>query len=434
MLKNKLIDEIAFVIKKLKVIQIVKIIKRVNDKEKIRIFEKIDNKKKADVLLRLGDHERKVILNHISNLEISEIIKKLPSHDVCKFLRILTKHKREKVLSIIPKRRREKLRKQLFYSKEVVGGIIQREFVQTLPEKKGLDVLKSIKKLDEKFWKYDVYVIDKNNNLLGKVSIEKILKYPSKKISSLMETTISLEVDENREDVVHIFKTTRLNSIPITENGKLVGIITINEALKILEEEHTEDVFKMLSLKKEEHVFSPIRKSLKNRGSWLLINLATAFIAASVVNIFDDVIKSFVLFAVFMPIVAGEGGNATTQTMAIIVRSLALKEINTSDAFRILKKEFFVALINGAIIGIIGGVFAVIWKGSFLIGVSLFLAMIINMIVASCAGVIIPLSLEKLGVDPASSSTVILTTFTDVFGFASFLGIGGILMKIFGII
>ena len=233
-----------------------------------------------------------------------------------------------------------------------------------------------------------------------------------------------------------MFLSKDLGSIPVLDGKKLMGIISYNTAIEILEEERIEDMFKLLYLSGEEKITDPISKSIKNRTPWLIINLFTAFLNSLVINPFKDVIKSLILFAIFLPIVAGEAGNATTQTMTITIRSLAIKNIGTrlKDIAMALKKEIKIAIFNSLIVGTIASFLSYIWKGSLIIAVALMIAMFIDLMIAAMLGVLVPILLERKGRDPASSSAIILTTFTDVFGFLTFLAIGSILLKIFGAI
>ncbi len=417
--------------------EIVHILRRIKREKWHQLFEMIDAEKKRDVLLLMTEEEREHALSSLSDSEIASILEELASDDACRILRAIKDERRvDAVLSYLPQRKRQSILRQLRYSKEVAGGIMQREIITAHPDERVGKVVKKLKKAGKSTYTKEVYVVDEDGKLVGRVKLEKLITAQlNSKIKSIMKKPkVKVGITTDREEVANLFKKHKCMSIPVIENGKLVGVITIDEALKIMEEEHAEDIFKMFSLEKEERVFDPVRKSIRNRMPWLIINLFTAFLAASVVNVFEDVIKTFVLFAVFMPVVAGEGGNATTQTMAIVVRSLALREISTADFFRVVKKELAVALVNGMVVGVVGAAFAFLWKGSMLIALALLLAMLVNMVVAALAGATIPLLLEKLGSDPASSSTVILTTFTDIFGFLSFLGIGAIFLKMFGVV
>ncbi len=435
LLEKGLRKEAEVLLSKMSPSEIVHILRRVGPERKAKIFQLLDSKSRADVLLLLSEEERRELLLTLSDKDIADIVRHLASDDACRILRSLKSERRiDTVLSYLPERKKRHIVKQLRYSKEVAGGIMQKEIVVACPEESVQNVLDRIKKASPATYTKEVFVIDEAGRLLGRAELEKLVTAePSARIRDVMthaKPVVSVTTD--REEVVNLFRKHRCMSIPVIENNKLVGVITIDEALKIMEEEHAEDLFKMFSLEREERVFDPIIKALRNRTPWLMINLFTAFLAASVVNLFEDVLKTFVLLAIFMPIVAGEGGNATTQTMAIVVRSLALGEITPSDFFRVIKKEVIVAAINGLIVGIIAAMFAVLWKGSMVIAIALVLAMFINMMVAAFAGATIPLLLKRMGSDPASSSTVILTTFTDVFGFLSFLGIGAILLKLLG--
>ena len=434
LLRRKLRSELTSFLARLTAGEIANILSRMNEKNKRELFMHISSDKRPRVLLLLKQSDRDAILRALSDREIADIILQLASDDACRILRNLGEERADFVLSYLPKSRRVHLAHQMRYSKEVAGGIMQKEMMVASEKEKVGDVLEKIRKAEKHTWLYDVYIIDGSNRLVGRVPMSKLIRAErEERVGTLMETDpVCVSVIDDREKVVKIFKDKHILSIPVVEKGRLVGVITIDEALHIIEEEYTEDLFKMFSLDKEEHIHDPLKKSIRNRTPWLMINLLTAFLAASVVGLFEDVLKSFVLFAIFMPVVAGEGGNATTQTMAVVVRALALREISTSDFIRVVKTELMIAISNGFFIGVVACILAFLWKSSILVGLALFLAMIINLVVAAVFGAVIPLLLERLGSDPASSSTVLLTTFTDIFGFMSFLGIGSLLLMWIG--
>jgi len=236
-------------------------------------------------------------------------------------------------------------------------------------------------------------------------------------------------VNDDQEYVVDVVKKYDLVEVPVVNNnGVLEGIITVADIMDVMEEEATEDILKMGGVSAEEEAFTPPFRAVKMRLLWLYINLGTAFAAAAVVGAFQNTIKSFIALAVFMTIVAGMGGNAGTQTLTVIVRSLALGEVRLRDVWRMLGKEFLIGFSTGAGIGIMTSIIAYIWKGDILFGLVVGLALIINHIIAGIMGVIIPLTLKKLKIDPAHASSIFLTTFTDIIGFFALLGLAKIIL------
>jgi magnesium transporter len=241
---------------------------------------------------------------------------------------------------------------------------------------------------------------------------------------------ISVRADMDQEEVARQVASYNLLAIPVVdEENKLVGIITVDDVIDVIKDEATEDIYRLAGVSTDERVFTPASESLRKRFPWLLVNLATAFIATGVVALFDRTIAAWVALVKFMPIVPGMGGNAATQTLTVIVRGLALGELTWANSRKALVKEILVGLGNGMVTGLVAALATWILAGQPQIGVLLFLAMIINLFVAGAAGTLIPLGLKALKVDPALASTVFITTFTDVCGFAAFLGLAAIYLR-----
>jgi magnesium transporter len=277
-----------------------------------------------------------------------------------------------------------------------------------------------------------LYVIDARRHLVGVVSLRRLLLVPPDTPLKRIMTTdlISARVDTDQEEVARQVASYNLLAIPVVdEENKLVGVITVDDVIDVIKDEATEDVYRLAGLASDDRVFTTPTESLRKRLPWLIVNLATAFIAASVVKLFEGTIGVVTSLAVFMPVVAGMGGNAATQTLAVIVRGIAIGELTWSNSRKALIKEALVGVGNGVACGIVGG--SIVWliQGSPWMGVILALAMIINMFIAATAGTLIPLSLRALKVDPALASSVFITTLTDVFGFFSFLGLGALFIK-----
>jgi magnesium transporter len=277
-----------------------------------------------------------------------------------------------------------------------------------------------------------LYVVDERRHLVGVVSLRRLLLVPPDTPLKRIMTTdlISVPVDVNQEEVARLVASYNLLAIPVVdEENKLVGVITVDDVIDVIKDEATEDVYRLAGLPSDDRVFTLPIESLKKRLPWLIVNLATAFIAASVVKVFEGTIGIVTSLAVFMPVVAGMGGNAATQTLAVIVRGIAIGELTWSNTRQALLKEAAVGIGNGVACGIIGA--GVVWlmQGNPFLGAILGMAMIINMFVAAIAGTLIPLGLRALKVDPALASSVFITTLTDVFGFLSFLGLGALFIK-----
>jgi magnesium transporter len=243
---------------------------------------------------------------------------------------------------------------------------------------------------------------------------------------------ISARVDMDQEEVARLVASYNLLAIPVVEeSNKLVGLITVDDVIDVIKDEATEDLYRLAGVSSDERVFTPAGESLRKRMPWLIVNLATAFMAAAVVGIFQNTISAWVALAVFMPIVAGMGGNAATQTLTVIVRGIALGELTWGNSRKALNKELLVGVGNGLVVGTIAALVAWVMNGDPRLGIILALAMVVNLFVAGLAGTLIPLGLKAIKVDPALASAVFITTFTDVAGFASFLGLATLFLRYF---
>jgi magnesium transporter len=277
-----------------------------------------------------------------------------------------------------------------------------------------------------------LYVVDERRHLVGVVSLRRLLLVPpDTPLKRIMTTDIySARVDTGQEEVARMVASYNLLAIPVVDaENKLTGVITVDDVIDVIKDEATEDVFRLAGVSKEDGVLTPPFESIRRRLPWLGVNLVTAFLAASVVGLFSNTIDQVVALAALMPIVAGMGGNAATQTLAVIVRGLALGEVTWSNARQAVFKEGLVGLGNGLALGLVAAIGAWAWKGSPVLGAVLAAAMIINMFIAATAGTLIPLGLRAMKVDPALASSVFITTLTDVFGFFSFLGLATIFLR-----
>jgi magnesium transporter len=281
-----------------------------------------------------------------------------------------------------------------------------------------------------------LYVVDERNHLVGVVSLRQLLLVPpTTPLKKIMGTdVISVRTDTDQEEVARIVARYNLLGVPVVDvENKLVGVVTVDDVIDVIREEATEDIYALAGVRSDEHALSAPVRSVRLRLPWLLVNLATAVLAASVVHLFEDTIQQVVVLAALMPIVAGMGGNAATQTLAVIVRGLALGEVTWENSRRVLLKEFLVGLANGLANGLVAAAIVCLWFGlsvkTAMIGAIIASAMINNMVIAGIAGTLIPLILKRLKADPAIASSVFVTTCTDIGGFFSFLGLATLFIK-----
>ena len=386
-----------------------------------------------EALSELGPEAGAALLSGRSAEEIVKFTQDLPSDDVAAIIDNLPEELSAAVLELMQKKPASADVGELLEYPEKTAGRIMNPKVFALSEDmtaaEAIAALQASRDVEMVFY---LYVIDARRHLVGVVSLRRLLLVPPDTPLKRIMTTdlISARVDTDQEEVARQVASYNLLAIPVVdEENKLVGVITVDDVIDVIKDEATEDVYRLAGLASDDRVFTTPIESLRKRLPWLIVNLATAFIAASVVKLFEGTIGVVTSLAVFMPVVAGMGGNAATQTLAVIVRGIAIGELTWSNSRKALIKEALVGIGNGVACGIVGG--GIVWliQGTPWMGVILALAMIINMFIAATAGTLIPLSLRALKVDPALASSVFITTLTDVFGFFSFLGLGALFIK-----
>jgi len=319
------------------------------------------------------------------------------------------------------------------YADESAGGRMTSDFVALHKEwtvDQALSYLRRTRpKAEQVFY---LYVIDEEHRLGGVVSLRHlVVADPGERIGELMATeVVSVGAREDQEEVAREIKRYNFVALPVVDEGRhLVGVVSVDDLMDVAEEEATEDMYRMVGLSEDESLLRPVASSVAPRLSWLLINLLTAFAAAAVVNTFEGTIERAAALAVFMPVIAGMGGNAGIQTITLMVRSLALGDVELRDIRHILWRELVIGITNGVVIGLLLGVLAFTWKDNAGLGVVAGVAMLLNMTTAVTVGVLVPLSLRALRLDPALASGVLVTTFTDVLGFFFFLGLATLLIE-----
>ncbi len=386
-----------------------------------------------EALSELGLEAGAPLLAGRSPEEIVKLTQDLPSDDVAAIIDNLPEELSAAVLELMQKKPAGADVGELLEYPEKTAGRIMNPKVFALSEdmtaSEAIAALQGSRDVEMVFY---LYVIDSRRHLVGVVSLRRLLLVPPDTPLKRIMTTdlISARVDMDQEEVAGLVASYNLLAIPVVDaENKLVGVITVDDVIDVIKDEATEDVYRLAGLASDDRVFTTPLESLRKRLPWLLVNLVTAFIAASVVKLFEGTIGMVTSLAVFMPVVAGMGGNAATQTLAVIVRGIALGELTWSNTRKALIKEALVGLGNGVACGIVGAGVAWLMQGTPWLGLILGLAMIINMFVAATAGTLIPLALRALKVDPALASSVFITTLTDVFGFLSFLGLGALFIK-----
>jgi magnesium transporter len=386
---------------------------------------------KPETLTELGETVRDQVVELLQPKQLAAAVSELDTDDAVYLLQDLDKADRDKVLTEIPAEERQALREALAYPEDSAGRLMQQDLV-AVPEfwtvGQTIDYMRETDDLPDDF--YEVIVVDPAHHPVGTIALNRAMRAKREVVvSDIMDKApILIPVDMDQEEVAYMFRQYRLVSAPVVDaGGRLIGVIMGDDVVEVVQDEAEEDIM-YLSGVAESDIHESIVTTTKTRFTWLLVNLGTAVLASAVIAQFGGAIQRLVALATLMPIVASMGGNAATQTVAVAVRALATRELTPANALRIINKETLVAVANGIALAIIMGALAGLWFHSMLLGGILGAAMVINMFAAGLAGILIPLALQKLKIDPAVSSTVFVTTVTDVVGFLSFLGLASLIL------
>jgi magnesium transporter len=378
-------------------------------------------------LTEVDDTVREEILEELPTETVAEGVRELDSDDAVYILEDLPKEEQAEILEQLPAPERVAIAKRLDYPEESAGRRMQTEFIAVSPSwtvGQTIDYMRETEDLPERF--FEIYVVDAAGKFLGAVPLDRLTRTKRPvSMSELMEPERHVVLaTEDQEEVARRFERYNLVAAPVVDEAtRMVGVMTFDDIVDVIEQEAEEDIKALGGVRKEEELSDSVLDIAKSRFNWLLVNLATAFLASSVLGLFEGELQKMVALAVLAPIVASQGGNATTQTMTVAVRALATRELNASNASRVIMREAMVGLINGIAFAIITGVVAFAWFRVPGLGIVIGLAMICNLVAAALGGILIPLALHRLGRDPAVASSPFVTTVTDVVGFFSFLGI-----------
>jgi magnesium transporter len=386
----------------------------------------------SEVILRLTDRTKEVIFPRLSDHTIARFLHFNDEDDAVDILQFLPEERKAVILQLLRHEKRAKIEKLLTFGPETAGGLMDLNFIIVKPEFTLKDVADKVKQHMELQKEAPLVVVTNvHGKAIGFVPYKTlILAQPTKTVSTLIHPLPLLSQSMDQEKVLKLAIREKNEVLGVTDDkGQILGIIHLKDLLKIAQLEATEDVYKFAGVSREEEVLDPPLTAVRMRYRWLIVNLATAFLAAFVVSFFEGTISKMAILAAYMPIVAGMGGNAATQTLAVVVRGLALGEATWKQTGPIIIKEGIAGLINGVITGAIAAVVAYLLPGgNAMLGVVLGLAMVINLVVAGIFGALIPLFLKLIKIDPAVASTVFVTTFTDVCGFFAFLGLATLML------
>jgi len=378
-------------------------------------------------LTEVDDTVRDEILEELRPETVAEGVRDIESDDAVAILEDMPHEERAEILDQLPAQERHSLTRSLDFPEDSAGRRMQTEFIAVPPEwnvGQAIDYMRETVELPEQF--YELYVVDEAKHFRGAVPLDRLLR--SKRpvaITDLMEVERRrVHADEDQEEVARLFQRYDLVAAPVVDaNDRLVGVITFDDIVDVIEEEAEEDIKALGGVTRSEELSDSVWSIARGRFNWLLVNLATAFLASSVLGLFEGQLQKMVALAVLAPIVASQGGNATTQTMTVAVRALATQALSDVNARRVIFREIMVGLLNGVAFAMITGIAAYVWFRVPGLGVVIGLAMICNLVAAAAGGILIPLALHRLKVDPAVASSPFVTTVTDVVGFFSFLSI-----------
>ena len=395
--------------------------------DRLTVWQLVRAERDGDILLEVSDAVRETLLADMDDHEILAAAREMDADELADLAPELPRDVVHELMESLDAQQRERVRSALSYDEDQVGALMDFEMV-TIREDVSLEVvLRYLRRLKELPGHTDkLFVVDYDGILKGVLPIKRLLvNDPDKQVGEVMaDDPVTFNPDEDAYDAAQAFERYDLISAPVVDrNGKLIGRLTIDEMVDLIREESESEVLNMAGLREEEDIFASVWKSVGNRWAWLAVNLVTAFVASRVIGLFEGSIEKLVALAALMPIVAGIGGNSGNQSITMIVRAIALDQVGTGNTARLMRKELGVALINGLLWGGVIGVVAGVLYDSWSLGAVMTAAMTLNLLLAALMGVLIPMSLLRLGRDPAMGASVMITAMTDSGGFIIFLGL-----------
>ncbi|MDQ8183376.1 magnesium transporter [Pelagicoccus sp. SDUM812005] len=398
------------------------------------VLREFSDEQVAEILTELPQEIQTDLMENMRLERVSEIIPEMYSDDAADALGQVSPERLQSIMDQLPDEDVEEITTLLEYPEDTAGGIMRKEVHTVLTSMALSEAREAVRRGEDEDQDNALYVyaVDENGRLQGVLRLRDLLFRDLRlKVSAVMITDVrSISVNADQEEIANIFQKYNYLALPVVDDfGKLVGLVTSDDVIDVIQEEATEDMQRMVGLSGEEMVTTPWKRSAKNRIPWLLLNLGTAFLAAWVVSMFEDTLVKYAMLAAFLPIVGGMGGNAGAQTLTIVVRSLALGEIEDNEWRRVLIKEIIIGTVSGLVIGATVGLISWLWMGSWVLGGVVCLAMQLNLLAAALAGVLVPIGLRAVKVDPALASSIMVTTVTDVMGFFLFLSLASLALN-----
>lgn len=391
----------------------------------VELLPRLDPEDSADILEELEDEEAAVIANRLDKDELVRIVDKMEPDEAADLLGDISPEQVKETLTAIEDA--EDIRPLLQHEDNTAGGLMTSAKVvlhKDITVQEALNYLRKLAPDTETI--YYLFVVDNQGVLVGVVSLRQlVIADPDAMVGDILDKeVITVTADTDQEDAARLMARYDLLALPVVdEKHRLLGLITHDDLVDVLEDEATEDIYRLGGVPEEQPADTPAKNALKTRLPWLVVNLATAMASAAVLSMFEDTIAQIAVLAAFFPIVAGVSGSAGTQTLTVIVRGMALGEIEPRDGYRALSREVLIGLTNGVVIGILVALIALVWKGTPILGLVVGAATLLNMIGAGAAGVIVPLGVQLLKIDPALASPILVTTFTDAMGYLIYLSL-----------
>ena len=404
-----------------------------DDEELLRVFESMTDEQKANVIEQADDDLQERIFELIPDEEAIDILAFMSPDDIVDILGFIDIRKSKSILTKMKRSQANKIRELLGYEEDTAGGIMTTQYIAFKENLEIKEVMKKIKMIAPRTEVIEtIFVTNSKKELVGEADLRDILiSSDETKLSEIMdENPKYVYVEEDQEDVARLVSKYDLKVVPVINHKKMIlGIITIDDIIDVIQEENTEDILKLGGVSEEEDIYSDFWFSVKQRLPWLVINLGTAFLASFVIGLFSGTVEKVVILSSVMTIISGMGGNAGTQALSVTIRALALGEVDLKDTLGIIWKTVLVGTINGALLGLLCG--GILWAiyGNFYMGLIVFLAMIGNLVIACMIGFLIPITLKAMKIDPAMASAVVLTTATDCFGFLIFLSLATVFLS-----
>jgi magnesium transporter len=421
----------------------IRLLDQLKQNDKVDVFDELDLQDQASLLPRLPPEESAGLMAELDQVDQADIAERIDDRSLSLILDEMEPDDAADVIGDLPEQRQERVlasmseaedvRPLLIHPDESAGGLMTTSFITLRPAMTAQIAIEALRAWNpDTEVTYYLFVVDRDRKLVGVVSLRQLITaLPYKLIAEIMDpNVISVMAGTDQEECAHLLQEHNLLALPVVDaNHVLLGVITVDDLVDVIQEEATEDVYRLGGVPDEDYPLSPVSFSLRRRLPWLYINLGTAFLAAWVVSLFQNTIAQVAILAALQSIVAGQGGNAATQTITIMVRGIALGEINRGNALKALGKEALQGLLQGLAVALIVGAGVALWQRNVVLGFVIGVAMIGNLIVAGVTGACVPLGLKAFRIDPALASSVIVTTFTDCAGFAFSLGLATLLIQ-----